>query len=92
MEPEDLIPHSQELSIFSIPSRLNAISLIDTSFFKIHSNVVRPYKHRSSLSLLFVGLPVKIVKALIPSINVSTYLEHLLDLITLTILGERYKL
>ena len=41
-----------------------------------------------------VGLPVKILKALLPSSILATCPVHLnlLDLITLTILGERYKL
>ena len=41
-----------------------------------------------------VGLPVKIFKALLPSSTLATCPAHLnlLDLITLTILGERYRL
>ena len=41
-----------------------------------------------------VGLPVKILKALLPSSILATCPVHLnlLDFITLTILGERYKL
>ena len=41
-----------------------------------------------------VGLPVKILKAFLPSSIMATCLAHLnlLDLITLTMLGERYKL
>ena len=41
-----------------------------------------------------VGLPVKILKAFLPSSILATCSAHLnlLDLITLTILGERYKL
>ena len=40
------------------------------------------------------GLPVKILKALLPSYILATCPAHLnlLDLITLTMLGERYKL
>ena len=40
------------------------------------------------------GLPVKILKALLASFILATWPAHLslLDLITLTILGERYKL
>ena len=40
-----------------------------------------------------VGLPVKILKALLPSSILATCPAHLnlLDLITLTIFGERYK-
>ena len=41
-----------------------------------------------------VCLPVRILKALLPSSILVTYPAHLnlLDLITLTIVGERYKL
>ena len=48
-----------------------------------------PHSH-----LFPVGLPVKILKALLPSSILATCPAHLnlLDLITLTILGERYKL
>ena len=47
-----------------------------------------------SRSLLILALPVKIVKALLPSSVRATRPAHLnlLDLIALTILGERYKL
>jgi hypothetical protein len=41
-----------------------------------------------------VGLPVKILKAILPSSILATCpaYHNLLDLITLTILGEQYKL
>ena len=41
-----------------------------------------------------VGLSAEILKALLPSYNLTTWRAHLniLDLITLTLLGERYKL
>ena len=43
---------------------------------------------------IHIGLPVKILKTLLPSSILATYPAHLnlLDLITLAILGERYKL
>ena len=45
-------------------------------------------------ALFPVGLPVEILKALLSSSIQAKYSAHLnlLDLITLTILGERYKL
>ena len=46
-----------------------------------------------SLPRLFpVGLPVKILKAFLPSSILITRPAHLLDVTSLTILGERYKL
>ena len=53
------------------------------------------YTHAMSyFAWLSVGLPVKILKALLPSSILATCPAHLnlLDLITLTKLGERYKL
>ena len=74
-----------------ILNRINSIPRIDTYFFKIHYN----------LRFLRLGLPeglfhvaIKILRALLPSSILATWPAHLdlLDLITLTILGERYKL
>ena len=74
--------------IIPILSRINPIPRIDTHLFKVHSNIVLQSTPRS------VGLPVKILKALLPSSILATCPAHLnlLDIITLTILGERYKL
>ena len=82
------MPHSLGLSNNSILSRINPITRIDTYPFKVHSNVGLPK------GLFPVCLPVKILKALLPSSILATCPAHLnlLDLITLTILGERYKL
>ena len=73
------MPHSQGLSNNSYLSRINPITRIDTYLPK---------------GLLPVGLPFKILKALLPSSILATCPAHLnlLDLINLTILGERYKL
>ena len=86
MKPEGSMPHSQGFSIIPILSRLNPIPRIDTYLFKVHSNIVLPK------GPFPVGLPFKILKALLPSSILATcsaYL-NLLYLITLTISCERY--
>ena len=57
------------------------------------------HNHIAQLAMLLfyilfpVGLPVKILKALLPSSILATCPVHInLDLIILTTLGERYKL
>ena len=69
-------------------SRINPITRIDTYFFKIHSNIVLPK------GFFPAGVPVKILKALLLSSILATCPVHLnlIDLITLTTLGERYRL
>ena len=92
MEPRGSMLHSQGLSNNPYP---------EPNKFNSPLWYLPPQGPRSShLSLclskgLFpVGLPVKILKALLPSSILATWLAplNLLDLITLTILGERYKL
>ena len=80
--------------IFPILSRFNPISHIDTYFFKAHSNIVLPPTPSLPKGVCPVGLPVKILKALLPSSILTTWpvLLSLLDLITVSILGERYRL
>ena len=65
--------------IIPILSRINPISRIDTYLFKVHSNIVLPSTPRPP-----VGLPVRILKALLPSSILTTCPTHLnlLDLIT----------
>ena len=76
--------------IIPILSRINPIPRIDIYFFKVLSNIVLP----SCLGLPKGLFPVKILNALLPSSILATCTAHLnlLDLITLAILGERYKL
>ena len=68
--------------IIPILSRINPFTRTDTYLFKVHSNIVLPSTP--------VGLPVKILKALLPSFILAACPAHLniLDLINLTILGE----
>ena len=62
----------------------------DTYLFKVHSNIVLPPTPRPPKGLLPLGLPVKILKALLDSSILAICPAHLnlLDFITLTILGE----
>jgi hypothetical protein len=75
-----------------IMSRINPITHIDTYHFIL---ILSSHLCLGLLKGLFpVGLTVKILKALLHTSILATYPVHLnlLDLITLTILGERYKL
>ena len=82
--------HSQGLSNNSYSEPNQPITRIDTYLFKVHSNIVLGLPK----GLFPVCLPVKIFKALLSSSILATYPAHLnlLDLISLTILGEQYKL
>ena len=73
----------------TILSQINPIPRIDTSFFKVHSNIFS-----SRLGLTKGLFPVVLRVKIIPSSILVLWHAHLnvLDLITLTILGERYKL
>ena len=78
----------KDSTIIPILNRINPNPHIDTYFSKMHSNIV--------LLCPPNGVSVKTFKALLPSVPpiLATCAAHLnlLDLITLTILGERYKL
>ena len=91
MEPESLMSHSQGLSSNPILNQINPIPRIDTYLFKINSNIVLPSTPKPSFP---AGVPVKIVKAFLYSSILATRHAYrsVLDLITLTILGECYKL
>ena len=71
------MPHSQGLLVIPILSRINPITLIDTYLFKVHSNIVLPSTPRLPKGLIPVGLPVKILKALLPSSILATCPAHL---------------
>ena len=78
------MPHSQELSNNPVMSRTNLIPCNNFYFFQVHSNIVLSTTPKG---LFPVGLPAKILKALLPSsiwAACPAYL-NLLDLITLTI-------
>ena len=95
MESGDTMPHSQGLSNNPYPEPDQPNSLYwYLFFFKIYSNIVLPSTPRTSWRYLSYRLPVKILKALLPSSLLATWPAYLnlLDLVTLTILGEWYKL
>ena len=76
------------------PPIIPNLSLINPIFFKIYSNIILPSTPSLPKDLFPAGVPVKILKALLPFSILATLpvLLRLLDLITLTMLGERYKL
>ena len=78
MNPEVQCRIHEGSLIIPILSRINPIPRIDTYLFKVHSNIVLPK------GLFPVGLPVKILKALLSSSILATCPAHLnlLDLIT----------
>ena len=67
MEPSDSVPYSQGSSIIPILNRIAPIDSIDTYFFK--SMLILSSHLRLGLpkTLFPVGVPVKILKALLPS-------------------------
>ena len=77
--------------IILIVGHINPISRIDSYLFKIHSNIL--YVQAFLKVSFLVGLPGKILIALLLSSKLATWPAHLslLDLIALTILTERYK-
>ena len=89
MEPGGSVPHSQGLLIIPILSRINPIPRIYTYFLRYF--VILPSYLRLLLpkGLFPVGLPVKILKTLLPYSILAKLPEHLnlKDLITLTMLG-----
>ena len=100
MEPGGSVPHSQGLSNNPNPNPNQPISLYSYTFFKIIPTSLRfiliLYSHLLlglPKDLFPVGVPVMILKALLPS-YLATWPSHLnvLDLITLTKLGARYRL
>ena len=91
MEPGCSMPYSQGLSNNSYPEpnqQFPALTPISSSSILILSSHLRLGLPKG---LFPVGLPVKILKAFLPSSIMATCPAHLnlLDLITLTILGER---
>ena len=81
--------------IISMLNRINPISLINANFFKISILILSSHLRLGLPKGLFpVVLPVQILKAFLPYSILITWSAHLnlLDLITLTILGERYNL
>ena len=93
MKPGGSIPHSQGPSNNPYPESNQPNQLTPIS---LRSILILPSYLRLGIPkyLFFVGLPVKMLKGLLPSFILATCPVHLnlLDLITLTILGERYRL
>ena len=91
MAPGCSMPHSQGLSNNPYPEWNQP----NSSYCPLSTVILPSYIRLGLPKCLFsVGLPVKILKALLPSSILAKCPTHLslLDLITLTILGERYKL
>ena len=91
MEPEVECRIHKGAPITPILSRSNPISRNGTLLLKVYSNIVLPTMTCLCKGLFPVGLPVKTLKALVPSIILSKWPAdlNLLDLITLTILDEQ---
>ena len=93
MKPESSRSHWEGLSNNPFQSRINPIPCIDTYFFKFHPNIALAFKSRPSKGLFPINLPVKILREFLHPFIMATWPAYLnlLDLITLSILGERYK-
>ena len=72
MKPGGLMPHSQGPSNNPYPELNQPNSTYYTFFFKVHSNIVLPSTLALPNGLFPVDLPVKILKALIPSSILAT--------------------
>ena len=91
MKPRGTMLHSQGLSNNTYPE-LNQSNFLYSHLFLL--DLLSFHLCQGLPKDLFpVNLPVKIIKSLLPSSILATSTAHfnLLDLITLTILGERYK-
>ena len=66
MEPGGSVPHLQGLLIIPILSRINPIPRIYTNLFKVHSNIAILSTLDLYKGLFPVGLPIKILKTLLP--------------------------
>ena len=86
-EPGGSRSHSEEFSNNPYPAANHPSPRTDT-------NLSAHLRLGLAKGLFLVGLSVKILKAFLPSSILATLSAHhnLLHLITLTILGERYKL
>ena len=90
MEPGGSILHSQGLSNNPYPEPNHSISRSDTCFFQFILILSSHLRLGLPKDIFPAGVPVKILKALLPSFILATWPAHLslLNLITLTILGE----
>ena len=60
--------------IIPVLNQINSIRRIDTYFFKIHCNIAHLSTPRLPQGLYPLGLPVKILKVLLPSSILATFL------------------
>jgi hypothetical protein len=93
MEPQGSLMCSCQPSIL-ILSQMNPIQNVPFYFPKIHSNIIFPSTPRSSEWLFPSGFQTKILYAFLISPMRSTFPAYFifLDLVTIIIFGEAYKL
>ena len=96
MEPWGSMPYSQGISNKPYSEHNQPNSSYWFLFFTIHSNIILSLRLDlpKCRNIFQVGITVKILKALLSDSTLATWSVplNLLDLITLIILGERYKL
>jgi hypothetical protein len=92
--PEASLPCSQDPTTGPFPSQMNPVHTLPSYFPKIHSNIIFPSAPRSSKWSLPFRFPTKTLYAYLICTIRATCPAHLilLDVITLIIFGEAYKL
>ena len=72
MKPGGSMPHSQRLSNNPYIQPNHPITRIDAYYFKIHSNIVLQSTPGIPKGLFPAGVPVTVLKALLPSFILAT--------------------